>query len=173
MEKDKPVTLESGTQQASENKKKESSNSNTSDCGKKPAQPKEDYRDLIKHCHLSDGHQKATGEIKGLGIICSINKVVSKEPKDRVVIGCYNHIAVWDRKSKDLQLHKKDLGGIWAYREYDGYEVIVPDGTDAVIMRDGEVIWNLGHSLKVTYVKGRMFRFMCRSQYVQKCAVYG
>lgn len=155
MEKDKTETMESGVHHVNETHRKESNHSNAPDCEKQPAQPKEDYRDLIKHCHLTDAYQKATEQIKDLGILCSINKSASSESENKFVIGCYNHIAIWDRKSNDLQLHKRDVGGIWAYRDYDGYEVILPDGTDAVMMKDGEVVWNFGHALKVNYVKGR------------------
>lgn len=111
MEKEQVDMHETGNQESNEVSRK---NSDTKDGDKPAPPPREDYRTLIKHCHLIDGHQKATEQIKDLGILLSINQAVCNENEDKFVIGCYNHIAVWNRKTKDVQVHKREVGGKFA-----------------------------------------------------------
>ena len=79
---------------------------------------------------------------------------MNKLDDDHFVLGSYNQVGVWSRKSKDCQVHKLDQGGIWAYREVGGYQVVVPDSNNVCLVKDGKVALDFGNSVKATYIKG-------------------
>lgn len=85
---------------------------------------KEDYRDVMKHCRLGDGIQIANQMTKDLGILCSINNT---ESEDRFVLGSYNHVAFWDRKTKEVQVVKVEVGGTVNLNQEFGHMEILMD----------------------------------------------
>ena len=84
--------------------------------------PKEDYRDVMKQSRIGDGIQISTQSIKDLGILCSINK---SDSDDKFVLGSYNQIALWDRKTKEVQPQKLEVGGnVGSRQEFGGTETM-------------------------------------------------
>lgn len=115
-----------------------------------PEDLKEDYRTVGKASRLSEPHQIADDHVRSLGIICSMQKI----DEDHYILGSYNQIGRWNRKTKEVKVEHCELGGIWGYKEVDGYQIVVPDSFNACVAKDGKSVYNFGNSIKGTYVKG-------------------
>ena len=77
----------------------------------------------MKHSRLGDGVQIASPTTKDLGILCSIN---TTEEDDKYVLGSYNNIALWNKKTKEAQIQKLDIGGkLWFIQVSGLIEIMV------------------------------------------------
>lgn len=111
---------------------------------------KDDYRTVAKASRLSEATQIADQTVRNLGIICSMRKVAD----DNYILGSYNQIGRWSRKTKECQIEGYGQGGIWAYKEVDGYQLIVPDSNNVCVAQEGQCLYQFGNGQKGTYIKG-------------------
>ena len=67
----------------------------------------DDFRTVAKATRIGEAIQLADQHIRDLGIICSI----SKGEEDKYIIGNYHQIAHWNRRSKVVEVERREFGG--------------------------------------------------------------